>query len=89
MAITFDLPASVEETLREELPNLDQEAKEIVLVALYREGKLTHHEFASAMNVTSYDADGILKRHGVTEDLISPEEFAEEQAALDRSAKRR
>jgi predicted HTH domain antitoxin len=87
MAITFDLPPSVELTLRQSLPNLDEEAKEIVLVTLYREGKLTHHELATAMGVTRYDADGILKRHRVTEDLLTPEEFAQERSALQRSAK--
>jgi hypothetical protein len=34
------------------------------------------------MGVTRYEADGILKRHHVTEDLMTPEEFEEERVAL-------
>ena len=82
MAVTIELPQTVEDSLRQSLPNLDEQAKEIVLVTLYREGKLTHHEFTNAMGVTRYEADGILKRNHVTEDLLTPEEFEEERAAL-------
>lgn len=89
MAVTIDLPQTVEDSLRQSLPNLDEQAKEILLVTLYREGKLTHHEFATAMRVTRYEADGILKRHHVTEDLMTPEEFEEERAALTRPPKPR
>ena len=82
MAVTIELPQTVEDSIRQTLPNLDELAKEILLVTLYREGKLTHHEFATAMGVTRYEADGILKRHHVTEDLITQAEFEEERAAL-------
>jgi hypothetical protein len=82
MTITIHLPQSVEDSLRQALPDLDDQAKEIFLVSLYRNGKLTHHEFSTAMGVTRYEVDGILKRHHVTEDLMTPEEFAKEQAVL-------
>lgn len=89
MAVTIDLPRNVEDALRQTLPNLDEQAKEILLVTLYRGGKLTHHEFAAAMGVTRHEADGILKRHQVTEDLMTPEEFEAERAALLKPPKRR
>lgn len=82
MAVKIELPSNVEESLRRTLPNLDEQAKEIFLVALYREGKVTHHEFTSAMGVTRDEADGILKRHDITEDLLTSEEFDEERTTL-------
>ncbi|MGD9645775.1 MAG: UPF0175 family protein [Pirellulales bacterium] len=87
MTVTFELPQSVENSLREVFPNFDQEAKAIVLVTLYRFGKLTHHELAVAMGVSAYEVDGMLKRYGVTEDLLTPEEFSLERQALQRTAK--
>lgn len=84
MADTIELPGTVEDSLRQSLPNLDERAKEILLVTLYREGKLTHHEFATAMRVTRYEADGVLKRYHVAEDLMTTEEFEEERAALEK-----
>lgn len=87
MAVTIELPQTVEASLRQSLPNLDERAKEIILVTLYREGELTHFEFASAMGVTRYEADGILKRHRVTEDLMTFQDFEDERASLKRSPK--
>jgi hypothetical protein len=82
MPITFELPSSLEEQLRRELVNLDAVAKEAAMVELYRLGKLSHHEFATALGLGRLEADCVLKRHRVTEDLVTPEEFAEESAAL-------
>lgn len=86
MSVTFNLPADIEEMLRRLLPNLDEAAKESFVVTLYREGKLTLHELAVALGVSGYEAEGILKRHRVSEDLLTPEEFAAERAKLDRPA---
>ncbi len=85
--MTFELPQSVELSLRRTFPNLDEEAKTIVLVTLYRDGRLTHHELATALGLTGHEVDDLLKRHGVTEDLLTPEEFALERKALERPAK--
>jgi len=82
MAVTIELPANIEISLRQAFPNLDAQAKEILLVTLYRDGKITHHEFTSAMGVTRDEADGVLKQHDVTEDLMTEEEFEEERTTL-------
>jgi hypothetical protein len=82
MSVTFQLPSSIEEQLRSRLADLDEVAKEAAMVELYRRGLLTHHELATALGIERFETDGLLKRHHVTEDLITPEEFAEESAAL-------
>ena len=51
MSISFDLPASVEDQLRRELADLDVVAKEAVLVELYRQGRLTHHQLGLSLGL--------------------------------------
>ncbi|MDZ4782302.1 MAG: UPF0175 family protein [Planctomycetia bacterium] len=80
MSITFDLPEDVEAQLRRELGDLDQAAKEAALVELYRQGKLSHGRFAESLGISRYEADGVLKRHNVTEDLVTMAELDEQIA---------
>jgi predicted HTH domain antitoxin len=82
MAITIELPSDVEQRLRAESPNLDAEAKESLLVELYRQEKLTRREFSLALGVDRYETEAILKRHRVTIDLPTPQEIETELAHL-------
>ncbi len=81
MTISFELPGHLEDQLRASLGNLDHAAKEAALVELFRQRMLTHHEFAEALGLTRFEADGLLKAHHVREDLPSPEE---QQAEIER-----
>ncbi|HJQ78797.1 MAG TPA: UPF0175 family protein [Lacipirellulaceae bacterium] len=78
MAVTIDLPAEVERKLRAESPDLDSEAKEAMLVELYRQEKLTRYELSQALGLNRFETDGILKKHGVTEDLPTSAELEED-----------
>lgn len=88
MVISFEVPKSVEQTLREGCDNPSIAAKVAFLVELYRQGKLTHHELGGALDLTRYETDSLLKRHNVTEDLITLEELDEQlrtaQTIIDR-----
>lgn len=75
MAITIELSADVERRLRSMSPDLEAEAKEAMLVALYRQAKLTRYELAQALDLSRFETDGVLKKHGVTEDLPTREEL--------------
>jgi predicted HTH domain antitoxin len=44
MTITLDFPAAIEERLREEVPNLDAEAKIAVALDLFRKELITIHD---------------------------------------------
>lgn len=81
MAVTIELPAAVEQRLRAESPDLDAEAKEALLIELYRQDKLSHYELSQALGLDRFETDGVLKKHRVTEDLPSAEEY---EAALTR-----
>jgi Uncharacterised protein family (UPF0175) len=82
MAVTFDLPAVIEQQLRGEWPDFDAVAKEAALVELYRQAKLTHYQLASALDLDRFATDELLKRHQVTEDLITAEALASQLAAV-------
>ena len=84
MAITFDLPAAVEQQLRRDVTNLDVLAKEAALVELYRQWTISHHQLGLSLDMTRFEIDDLLKRHHVTEDVVSAEELGEQIAALRR-----
>jgi hypothetical protein len=81
MSVTFELPQDIEQSLRRELGDLPQAAKEATLVELYRQGRLTPVNFSRALGVTRLEAEAILKKHNVTEDLPTDAEY---DAALSR-----
>jgi predicted HTH domain antitoxin len=84
MAVSFELPIDIEKTLRREFGNFDQTAKEAALVELYRQEKLSQHELSIALGITRLETEALLKKHNVTEDLQTLDEY---DAALSRLRK--
>jgi hypothetical protein len=82
MAISFILPAEIERQLREELGDLDAAAKEAALVELYRQDRLTHHQLATSLGLDRFETEALLKRHNVTEDLITHDEYSQQMSQL-------
>ncbi len=82
MAVSFILPAEIERQLREELGDLNAAAKEAALVGLYRQDRLTHHQLATALGIDRFETEALLKRHKVTEDLITPDEYNKQMSQL-------
>jgi hypothetical protein len=56
-------------------------AKEAVLVELFRQRHITHHQLGEALGLTRSEVDGVLKRHNVPLDL-SLEAFHAQAASL-------
>jgi len=75
MTITFSIPPSVESRFAEEGRDVNSAAKEAALVELYRQEKISHGELAHALDLSRQEADAVLRRHGVTEDMITAEEL--------------
>jgi hypothetical protein len=84
MAISFELPPSIEQLLRVEIGDLDAAAKESALVELFRQRKLTRHQLGVAMGFDRFETEALLKQHRVTEDLLTPAEHAEQVSDLRR-----
>jgi predicted HTH domain antitoxin len=78
MAFTIELPADVEERLRTDNPDLDDEVKEAMLVELYRQEKVSRYELSLALGISRFETDAVLKKHKVSEDLPTPEEMEED-----------
>lgn len=69
MTITFQLDPDLEQALRRDVLDLNVEAKEALLVALYRRGALSHPQLARALGIDRFETEDVLHRHNVTEDL--------------------
>ena len=80
--VSFQLPDNVEQQLRRQLGDLDAAAKEAALVELYRQGQLSHGKLAEGLGISRYETDAVLKRHNVTEDLLTREEFDQQASGL-------
>ena len=84
MSIIIDLPAGIEEQLRRDLVNLDAVAKEAALVALYRQGRITHHQLAVSLNLSRIEIEELLKRHNVVDDLATAAQVGDDISTLRR-----
>ncbi len=84
MAISFDIPADIEQSLRREHADLDAVAKEAAMVELYRQGAISHAQLSVSLALSRDGTDGILKKHGVTEGTPSLEEMQREWDAIDQ-----
>jgi len=84
VAVKFDLPIDLEISLRQEIENLDELAKEAAMVELYRQEKLSQHELGIALGLTRLETEAMLKKHNVTEDFLTSEEY---ETALSRLRK--
>jgi hypothetical protein len=82
MALTIHLPADLEQELRREFVDLEQTAKEALLIELYRQDKLSHHELSLALGIDRLETEAVLKTHNVTEDLPTDEEYGAALARL-------
>ncbi len=61
-----------------------QTAKEALAIELYREGKLSLGQVAEMLGLSVYQADGLLKQHGV-ELPYTVADFEHDGAALDKA----
>ena len=82
MAVSFQLPADLEHSLRSRLRDLDAEAKEALLVSLYRNGKLSHAALSKALGLDRLGTEDVLRKHNVTEDLGTVEDYLSDAALL-------
>lgn len=66
MSVTLDIPPELAAHLREQSAEpLDRRLLEAAAVELYRQGEILHSQFARMLGTSRYEADGVLKRHGV------------------------
>jgi Uncharacterised protein family (UPF0175) len=83
--ISFELPKDIEEQIRIEGADLSSEAREVYLVELYRQDRITHHQLGVALGLSRLEVDGLLKKHQVSPGVTAEEMKA--QAATLREAR--
>jgi hypothetical protein len=67
-------------------PDIDREARELYLVELYRQDRISHAQLRDALGAGFHEAEGLIKEHGAGHDL--PVDEFEKQRAFLRGAKR-
>ena len=82
MAFDFQLSTDLEHELRRELRGLGAEAREVLLVSLYRQGKLSHLALSNVLGLGRFETEDVLRKHHVTEDLGTVEDYVADAATL-------
>jgi predicted HTH domain antitoxin len=83
MNISFEIPQDIERELRTNGLDMNREAKEIYLVDLYRQERITHRQLAEALGLNRYETDGILKRYKVSPNVTAQEMLVQAAALKD------
>jgi hypothetical protein len=78
MSVQIDLPPEIERRLRAESADLDAEAREAMLVELYRQERITRYQLSLGLGLSRFETDAVLKKHNVTEDLPTLAELEED-----------
>lgn len=81
MTITFEIPRDIERQLDRRPDELNERAREALLVELFRQREITHRQLGEALDLDRYETDGLLKRYGVGLD-VDPEEIRGERGLL-------
>ena len=63
-------------------PRSRAEATQALLVSLYRQGKLSHFVLARVLGLDRFETDDVLRKHNVTEDLGTVEDYLSDAATL-------
>jgi hypothetical protein len=90
MVVSFQLPQELERNLQTDSCDFSAEAKEAFLVALYRRGRLSHLALSQALGLGRLETEEVLRKHNVTEDLGTVEEYLQDAQKLEelRNSKR-
>ena len=83
MPVTIELPPQLEESLRRDVGDLDQMAKESLLVDLYRQQFLSKRQLAQTLGLDRFAVNDVLNRRNVTEDLPTLDEIERQVAVME------
>jgi predicted HTH domain antitoxin len=80
MTISFEISGEIERELSTSESDLSGEAREVFLVELYRQDRISHHQLTEALGVSRLEADAVLKRHKVSSGVTAEEMRAQSTA---------
>jgi predicted HTH domain antitoxin len=82
LTVTLNLPPDVEEKLRRETSDLNNDVKEAYALELFRRGKLSHYELSKILGLDRFETDAYLKRHNVFEGSLTMEDVDADRKTL-------
>ena len=82
LIVRLNLPPDVEEKLRQETPDLDNDVKEAYALELFRRGKLSHYELSRILGLDRFETDAYLRRHNVLEGSPTLEDLEADRDTL-------
>ena len=82
--IRIDLPHDLEVRLRGDWHDVDQAAKEALLLQAFREGKLTHYELSQALGLNRWETNALLARHHLYEGSVTFDDLEADRKTLER-----
>jgi predicted HTH domain antitoxin len=74
LTVILNLPPDVEEKLRQETSDLNNDVKEAYGLELFRRGRLSHYELSRILGLDRFETDAYLKRHNVFEGSLTMED---------------
>jgi predicted HTH domain antitoxin len=77
MTISFEIPRNIEQRLPTESADPNREAKEVYLIDLYRQERITHDDLSEALGLGFYQTQHLIKEHGAGDDFTLAEFEAE------------
>jgi predicted HTH domain antitoxin len=69
MSVSFELPQDIEQELRSNGVDPSREARELYLVELYRQDRISHAQLREALDVSFHEAERLIKEHGAGHDI--------------------
>ena len=81
--VMLNLPADLEEKVRRESANLNEEVKDAYALELFRQGNLSHHELSRALGLDRFETDAYLKRHSVFEGSLTMADLEADRLTLE------
>jgi len=84
MTLTFDVPADLEEVVRAAHPDLDNFVREILGIQMFREEVFSHYWLRRFLDIYRDQADALLKKYRVTEQMLTSEDIQADVASLEK-----
>ncbi len=77
MTISFEIPQTIEQRVRTGGADPNREAKEVYLIDLYRQERITHDDLSEALGLGFHQTEQLIKEHGAGDDFTLAEVEAE------------
>jgi hypothetical protein len=86
--VVLEFPPDVEARLRNELADVEADAKEAYAVDLYRRGTLNRWDLGRVLGLDRFETEALLKRHNVFEGSLTMADLEADQQTFERVSRK-